>query len=45
MQTLKNNFKSSISSLDLEFPISEWDRLLDESFLTLNLFRTASSNP
>ena len=45
IQTFKNHFKAGIASLDPDFPISEWDRLLDQAFLTLNLLRSARSQP
>ena len=37
IQTFKNHFKAGIASLDPDFPITEWDRLLEQAFLTLNL--------
>ena len=45
IQTFKNHFKSGIASLDPDFPMSEWDRLLEQCFLTLNLLRGARLNP
>ena len=45
IQTFKNHFKAGLASLDPDFPIAEWDRLLDQAFLTLNLLRAARINP
>ena len=45
IQTFKNHFKAGLASLDPDFPVAEWDRLLDQAFLTLNLLRTARINP
>ena len=45
IQTFKNHFKAGLASLDPAFPIAEWDRLLDQAFLTLNLLRPARVNP
>ena len=45
IQTFENHFKAGIASLDPDFPISEWDRLLDQAFLTLNLLRSARFQP
>ena len=40
----KNNLKSGITSIDPEFPMTEWYRFLDQSFITLNLLRAERSN-
>ena len=40
----KDNFKALLDSLDPNFPISEWDSLLEQPFITLNLVRAARSN-
>ena len=45
IQTFKNHFKAGLASLDPQFPVKEWDRILDQAFLTLNLLRAARSNP
>ena len=45
VQTYKNHFKSGLSSLDPDFPIKEWDRLIPQANLTLNLLRAARANP
>ena len=45
IQTFKNHFKAGLSSLQPFFPITEWDRLLPQAFLTLNFLRQATANP
>ena len=45
IQTFKNHFKAGLASLDPDFPVTEWDRLLDQAFLTLNLLQSARVNP
>ena len=45
IQNFKNNFKYGLDSFNTYFPIYEWDRLLDQAFLTLNILRAATSNP
>ena len=45
IQTFKNHFKAGLASIDPEFPMTEWDRLLEQCFLTLNLLRASRSNP
>ena len=45
IQTFKNHFKAGLASLDPNFPVSEWDRLLPQAFLTLNLLRASRVNP
>ena len=37
IQTFKNHFKSGLASVDPNFPLSEWDRLLEQANITLNL--------
>ena len=39
IQTFKGHFKAVLVSLDPYFPIIEWDRLAEQSKLTLNLLR------
>ena len=41
IRTFKNHFLSGLASLPPSFPISEWDRLLEQALLTLNLLRNA----
>lgn len=45
IQTFKGHFKAGLTSVHPDFPISEWDRLLDQAFLTLNLLRASKVNP
>lgn len=45
IQTFKTHFKAGLASVHPDFPVSEWDRLLDQAFLTLNLLRGSRSNP
>ena len=45
IQTFKHHFKACLASLDPDFPAREWDRLLVQSELTLNLLRAARANP
>ena len=43
--TFKNHFVSILSTVDSNYPISEWDRLLPQASLTLNLLRTSRIHP
>ena len=45
IQTFKNHFKAGIASLDPDFPLNEWDRLLEQCFDTLNMLRASRTNP
>ena len=45
IQTYKNHLKAGLSLLDPDFPVREWDRLISQSELTLNLLRAARVNP
>ena len=45
IQTYKNHLKAGLASTDPDFPIQEWDRLLEQANLTLNLLRSARCNP
>ena len=45
IQTWKNHFKAGIASVNPNFPMSEWDRLIPQANLTLNLLRNARVNP
>ena len=42
IQTWKNHFLAGIATLDPIFPIQEWDRLLPQCDITLNLLRSSS---
>ena len=43
--TFKNHFLAGLASCDPKFPAREWDRLLDQTTLTLNLLRNSRVNP
>ena len=45
IQTFKNHFLAILASCSPQFPISEWDRLLPQCILTLNLLRNSRINP
>ena len=45
IQTFKNHFEAGLASIHPDFPINEWDRLLPQAFLTLNLLRASQVNP
>ena len=45
IRTAKNHLLAGIATCDPDFPITEWDRLLRQSELTLNLLRTSRINP
>ena len=45
IQTWKNHFKSGLATADPNFPLSEWDRLIPQANITLNLLRTSRANP
>ena len=45
IRTFKAHFLSTLATCDPEYPIAEWDRLLVQSELTLNLLRPARCNP
>ena len=45
IQTFKNHFVAILSSVDPDFPLAQWDLLLEQANITLNLLRSARSNP
>ena len=45
VQTFKNHFIAGLTTVDREFPLQYWCYLLDQAEITLNLLRTARSNP
>ena len=45
IHTFKNHFKTGLSTVHPDFHIAEWDRLLPQAFITLNLLCTANANP
>ena len=42
---MKGHLKAGLAIVDHGFPIHEWDRLLDQCELTLNLLRSSRLNP
>ena len=45
IQTFKNHFLSGLTTTDTDFPISEWDRLLDQAVITFNSVWNYQVNP
>ena len=45
IRTFKNHFLTGLALCDPKFPVAEWDRLLEQAVLTLNLLRTSRVNP
>ena len=45
IQTFKNHLLAGLASCDPNFPIREWDRLLEQCKLTINLLRNSRVNP
>ena len=45
IRTCKNHFISEFSTKDIYFPISEWDRLLSQCVITLNILINSRVNP
>ena len=45
IRTFKNHFLSTLVTCHVDFPIAEWDWLLPQSQMTLNLLRAARCNP
>jgi hypothetical protein len=45
IRTYKNHLLAFLATCDPEFPVSEWDRLLFQVELTLNLLRSSRVNP
>ena len=45
IQTFKHHFISGLSSTNFNFPINQWDRLIPQAIITLNLLRKARANP
>jgi len=45
IRTFKNHFLSGIATCDPAYPLREWDRLLPQAELTLNLLRNSRLNP
>jgi hypothetical protein len=45
IRTFKNHFIAALCSLDKNFPLHLWDRLLPQAVLTLSLLRGSRINP
>ena len=45
IKTVKSHLLSGIASCHKQFPITEWDRLLPQAEITLNLLRNSRINP
>ena len=45
IRTFKNHFIAGLATCHPDFPISEWDRLLEQAVLTLNLLRNSRVTP
>ena len=45
IQTWKAHFITGLSTIDPSFPISEWDRLVEQGELTLNILHNTRVNP
>ena len=41
IQTFKHHLKAGLASTDPNFPLSEWDRLIEQAVITLNLLRSS----
>ena len=45
IRTFKNHFLAGLATCDPEFPLRQWDRLVEQAELTLNLLRNSRVNP
>ena len=45
IQTFKQHFKTGLALVDPDFPLSQWDRLLPQAVMTLNMLRASRINP
>ena len=45
IQTFKHHMKACLATIDPQYPLREWDRLLPQCELTLNLLRASKVNP
>jgi hypothetical protein len=45
IHTFKNHFISTLCTIDSNYPMSEWDRLLPQTILSLNLLRSSRIHP
>ena len=44
IRTVKNHFITGLESVDPDYSVREWDRLIPQAEQTLNLLRTAQKN-
>jgi hypothetical protein len=45
IQTWKIHFKAGLATCDPDFPLREWDKLIEQANITLNILRSSRSNP
>jgi hypothetical protein len=45
IQTFKNHFKAILAGVDDSFPMQQWDKLLPQTVLMLNLLRQSNVTP
>ena len=45
IQTFKNHFISTLFGADSKFPVNQWDRLITQAVMTLNMLRPSRINP
>eukprot|EP00978_Attheya_sp_CCMP212_P013058 scaffold32606_cov75-Attheya_sp.AAC.1 len=45
IQTFKNHFVARLCSVDGSFPLQQWDRMLEQATITLNLLRQSRLHP
>jgi hypothetical protein len=45
IRTFKNHFSATLCTVDSHFPLAEWDRLIPQTVLTLNLLRSSRKHP
>ena len=45
IRTFKNHFIATLCTVDSNFPLAEWDRLIPQTILTLNLLRSSRIHP
>ena len=42
---MENHYKAGLATVDPDFPVGEWDRLVPQCNITINLLRAARANP
>ena len=45
IRTYKNHILAGLATCDSDFPITEWDRIIEQGNITLNLLRNSRVNP